>query len=238
MDTDAAKREREEREYKDYLNRMKRTLNTKIQENIFPHWRAHTSLLGWSSMNYPSILGNKKNLLHPQTNPKDSASPSKFSNLSRPITSQPEHAVRPISTEAEVRAVKMSVDPTFTDSLINKVGKQHALQTIKEYRDVIEENKRLKSAQKFSAGTLSTYTYEEKKQVIEQLNQKSENYAPLKPAASVLGPKVDPLNCRKVKQLDDIEFEDDESNEDEDTYQYKVFLSISLILYRDYQNQI
>jgi len=36
-----------------------------------------------------------------------------------------------------------------------------------------------------------------------------------------LGPKIDPLNCRKVKQLDDIEFDDDESKEDEDTYKDK-----------------
>ena len=116
----------------------------------------------------------------------------------------------------------MAVDPNFAEQLVSKVGKQHALQAIKDYKEVIEENKRLKSGEKFSAGTLSTYTHEEKKEVIEQLNKKGEDVSTLRPLSSFLGPKVDPLNCRKVKQLDDIEFEDDESKEDEDTYAYKV----------------
>jgi hypothetical protein len=41
-------KEREEKEAKEYMNRMKRTLNTRIQDNIFPNWRCHMSLHGMS----------------------------------------------------------------------------------------------------------------------------------------------------------------------------------------------
>ncbi len=47
---------------------MDEALNKNIEKNIFPHWRNHQSLkgnffsfnniLGWCSMNYPSILNN------------------------------------------------------------------------------------------------------------------------------------------------------------------------------------
>ena len=226
MDSYAYNRARKEQEYKEYLNRMKRTLNTHIEDNVFPHWRCHTSLLGWSSMNYPSILINKKNLINPHNKPKESSSQSKFSNLHYPITSPPIPRKRPISSEAEIREAKLATDPNYAETLASKIGKQHALQTIKEHRDMIEENKRLKSATKFSAGTLTTYTYEEKKDVIEQFNKQGEGFEPLRPVSSYLGAKIDPLKARKVKQLDDIEFEDDESNEDEDTYQYKVMIRL------------
>ncbi len=169
-------------------------------------------------MNYPSVLGNPKNRLKEYK--PDSG--GHFSNLQRPVVSPALRHMRPISTDAEVRAAKIAVDPNYTEQLVTRVGKVHAVQALKDYKEIIEENKRLKSGNKFSAGTLSTYTHEEKKEVVEQLNKGSEEYAPLRPISSYLGPKVDPLNCRKVKQLDDIEFDDEESKEDEDTYMYKV----------------
>lgn len=138
------------------------------------------------------------------------------------MTSEPYQRKRPISHEVEKRARRMAVDPTYADSFFSKVGKQHTIELMKEYKGVIEENKRLKSSPKFSAGVLTTCTYEEKKDVIEKLNKKSEMVSTVLPVSSVLGAKADPLKTRKVKQLDEIEFENDESEEDEDTYEYKV----------------
>jgi hypothetical protein len=168
-------------------------------------------------MNYPSVLGNPKN----RGKSFKPGGTEEFSNLRRPITSPPIPPKRPISTEAERRAAQLSKDPNYADQLASKIGKQYALQAIKQTVDSVAENKRLQSGNKFSAGTLSTYSHEEKKKIVEQLNRKAEEYAPLHPISSFLGPKVDPLNCKKVKQLDDIEFEDDESAEDEETYMYK-----------------
>ena len=227
LELELKRREREERENKEYLNRMKRTLNGRIQETIYPNWRCHTSLNGWSSMNYPSVLRSRKTLLNQQKT-VDGTFVGTFSNLSRPVTSQACQKKRPISRGIEKRANKMAVDPNYADTFFSKVGKQHTIELMKEYRDVIKENKRLKDDTKYSAGLLTTYTYEERKDVIEKLNKKSEPVSTLLPVSAVLGAKVDPLNSRKVKQLDEIEFENDESEEDEETYEYKVKLNTNL----------
>ncbi len=41
--------------YKQYADTMKSAINQSIAKNILPNWRAHNSLRGWYSMNYPSI---------------------------------------------------------------------------------------------------------------------------------------------------------------------------------------
>ena len=224
MDTDARQKEREEKEERDrktYLNRMRRTLNSRIQDTIYPKWRCHPSLNGWSSMNYPSVLRSRKTLLN-QVKPKEVTFDGKFSNLKRPLSSQIGQKKRPISHEFEDRSIRISVEPNYTESLFSKIGRQHTIDLMKEYNDAAKENQRFKGNVKFSAGVLTTYTYEEKKDVLETLNKKSQNVSTLLPISATLGAKVDPLNCRKVKQLDEIEFENDESEEDEDTYEYKV----------------
>ena len=45
-------------EYQRYMDKMSEALNKNMEKNIFPHWRNHQSMKGWSSMNYPSILKN------------------------------------------------------------------------------------------------------------------------------------------------------------------------------------
>jgi hypothetical protein len=37
---------------------MQENLNKNIQSNVFPHWRNHNSLKGWTSMNYPAVIEN------------------------------------------------------------------------------------------------------------------------------------------------------------------------------------
>ena len=44
--------------YKQYADTMKHAINQSIAKNILPNWRAHNSLRGWYSMNYPSIRQN------------------------------------------------------------------------------------------------------------------------------------------------------------------------------------
>lgn len=168
-------------------------------------------------MNYPSILTNQRNRIKTSKVDNSRESPIQRKTLISP--SLPNK--RPISTDAAQRAERLSKDPYYVDNLASKLGKQNAIQAARQCLEIIEENKKMGVNSKLSAGTLSTFTHEEKKAMVEQLNKKCEEYAPLKPISSFLGPKVDPLNCRKVKQLDDIEFEDDESNEDEDTYKDK-----------------
>ena len=70
MEAYEKKKEREEREQKEYLNRMKRTLNKQIQDNIFPQWRCHASLNGIS---FYSILRLELNeLSFDPSEPKES----------------------------------------------------------------------------------------------------------------------------------------------------------------------
>ena len=209
----------EERLQRKCINRMKRTLNTRIQDSVYPYWRAHLSLNGWSSMNYPSILGNVKKMITPE---KGREGIGRFSNLVHPQNSPPIRKKRPISNETGAKALRLSNDPVYAESFLSKVGRMHWNDLMKDYRDVLEENKKLSSPFKYSAGVISTATYEEKKQSIEFLNKSAENYSALKPISATLGPKVDPLQATKIKQLDEIEFENEESEEDEDTYEFKV----------------
>jgi hypothetical protein len=42
----AANERKQRSNYFEYLDKMQETLNKNIQENVFPHWRAHPSLKG------------------------------------------------------------------------------------------------------------------------------------------------------------------------------------------------
>lgn len=222
MDVYGRRRDHEEQLQRECVNRMKRSLNSRIQDSVYPYWRAHASLNGWSSMNYPSVLGNARKLITPE---KPREGMGRFSNLLPPLSSPSTRKRRPISNETGAKALRLSNDPAYAESFLSKVGRMHWNDLVKEHREVLEDNKRFNPKFKCSAGVISTATYEERKEAIELLNKSAENYAPLKPISATLGPKVDPLNARKVKQLDEIEFENDESEEDEDTYEFKVTLN-------------
>ena len=200
---------------------MRRTINTRIEDNIFPNWRAHHSLHGWSSMNYPSALTNKKYLTGARKT-EDKKYTGKFSNLKLPETGRPKTARRPISSEFEIKAFNMANEGGYAETFLSKVGRYHGLDYMKNYQNALEENHQMNLKEKFSSGMLTTYTYEEKKDIIKEMNKKSESTYALRPNSAVLGANVDPLHSRKVRQLDTIDFENDESDEDEKTYAYKV----------------
>jgi hypothetical protein len=67
-------------EYQRYMDKMSEALNKNMEKNIFPHWRNHQSMKGWSSMNYPSILKNPL-IRRPNEEPTraEPASKSRFS---------------------------------------------------------------------------------------------------------------------------------------------------------------
>lgn len=214
-------REREEKETKLYLNRMTRTINTRIQDNVFPHWRSHMSLKGWSSMTFPSVLKNKKDLanVYKMKHPMHTG---QFSNLRKPMTAVPLTQRRPISREEELKAIKIGTEGGYAEAFLNKMGRRHGAQLMCDYRDAVEENQKMKVADNYSSGMLTTYTYDEKKEIMEKINKKSDGYFTLRPSTAVLGPNVDPLTARKVKQLDEIHLDNEESDEDEETYADKV----------------
>jgi hypothetical protein len=47
-----------ETNYQQYLDKMDKSLNTCILNNIRPSWRNHASVKGWTSMNYPTVMDN------------------------------------------------------------------------------------------------------------------------------------------------------------------------------------
>eukprot|EP00826_Nyctotherus_ovalis_P005488 TRINITY_DN11242_c0_g1_i9.p2 TRINITY_DN11242_c0_g1~~TRINITY_DN11242_c0_g1_i9.p2 ORF type:complete len:258 (-),score=38.84 TRINITY_DN11242_c0_g1_i9:1069-1842(-) len=208
-------REREEREERECLNRMKRALNTRMHDNIFPHWQRHSTLKGWSTINYPGTLSGQRRFRTPHKEGSEAA--SAYQTLSPPIRKR-----RPISNEIELKAARIEADPAFSEAFFNKIGKQQEKTIRKNYYDIIRENKRFKVASRTSGATISTDTYEDKKKLLEKLNSKAEATSVLKPIACILGPKVDPLNSRKVKKLNEPDFKNEESDEDEDTYKFKV----------------
>ena len=214
-------REKEERETRLCINQMTKTMNRRIQENIFPHWRSHKSLRGWSCMSFPSVLKNKKDLGNPYKL-KQPVYSGKFSNLRTPVTALPLTQRRPISREQELKTHKITTVGGYAETFLNKVGRKYGMQLMSDYRDVVEENKKMNMIDKFSSGMLTTYTYEEKKAMIKEVNKKSEAYFSLRPNTAVLGPNIDPLNSRKVKQLDEIHLDNEESDEEEETYACKV----------------
>lgn len=71
---------------------------------------------------------------------------------------------------------------------------------------------------KRSAGMLTTTSYQDRINITNQLNKKSQYISPLKPMAAYCGkkpdPAKDPYDRRKVKQLDDIPFESDDEPEE------------------------
>eukprot|EP00826_Nyctotherus_ovalis_P010641 TRINITY_DN12795_c0_g3_i4.p1 TRINITY_DN12795_c0_g3~~TRINITY_DN12795_c0_g3_i4.p1 ORF type:complete len:244 (+),score=67.86 TRINITY_DN12795_c0_g3_i4:42-773(+) len=226
--------EKEERETKMYLNRMARTINTRVQNNIFPQWRSHKSLQGWSCMSFPSVLKNRKELGNVYSM-KQPVYSGEFSNLRLPVTTPPLTQRRPMSHEQEIKAVKIATEGGYAEAFLNKMGRKHGAQLMADYRDAVEENQKMKTFNKFSSGMLTTYTYEERREMTERMNKKSEDWFSLRPNTAALGPNVDPLKSRKVKQLDEIHLDNEESDEDEETYAYKVKY---LVIYRDCQEAI
>jgi len=51
-------KQRQQNNYLNYLDTMQENLNKNIQSNVFPYWRNHNSLKGWTSMNYPAVIEN------------------------------------------------------------------------------------------------------------------------------------------------------------------------------------
>lgn len=214
-------REREEKETKLYLNRMTKTINTRVQDTVFPHWRSHKSLQGWSCMSFPSVLKNRKELGNVYTL-KQPVYSGEFSNLRLPATARPLTQRRPLSQEQEVKAKKVATEGGYAEAFLSKMGRKHGAQLMADYRDAVEENQKMKAFNKLSSGTLTTCTYEERKETAAKLNKRSEDWFALRPNTAVLGPNVDPLRSRKVKQLDEIHLDNEESDEDEETFAYKV----------------
>ncbi|CDW83748.1 UNKNOWN [Stylonychia lemnae] len=73
---------------------------------------------------------------------------------------------------------------------------------------------------KLSVGTVTTTKYQERTQIFDQLNDKAREYSSILPQQNYFGqtpdPMKDPYNRRKVKQLNDISFEE---SEDEDEFE-------------------
>ena len=67
---------------------------------------------------------------------------------------------------------------------------------------------------KFSVGQTTTTKYHERAAVFEKMNEKAKEHVPLLPQSNYFGqspdPAKDPYDRRKVKQLDDISFEESE----------------------------
>ena len=215
MDLYELKRKLEEKKEREYFNRMKRTLNTRILDTIRPQWRCHSTLRGWSTINYPSLLESKRKFKTPHKEKDDSQ--NQYGTPSPPICKK-----RPISYETELKAIKMENDPLYAEAYFTKIGKVSIVDMKKKYQAIMAENKQFRSISKNSPATLTTCTYEQRKDIIEKFNKASEDVSVLKPISAIIGPKKDLLNFRKVKQLNEIEFNNSESDEDEDTYVYKV----------------
>lgn len=62
---------------------MHKALHTNIQNNIYPYWRNHNSLKGWSGMNYPSMIVN----VHNRKKQDFYNNQYEFSNIRKPKTS-------------------------------------------------------------------------------------------------------------------------------------------------------
>lgn len=77
-----------------YLDVMREALNKNIDKHVASSWRAHRSLHGWCSMNYPSTLSNP--MLKRRPNPINPES-IQFSNLNRPITAPQDRVRRPLT---------------------------------------------------------------------------------------------------------------------------------------------
>lgn len=80
-------------------------------------------------------------------------------------------------------------------------------------------------SKKLSVGTLATSKYQEQTQVFENLNDKARDFAAILPQSNYFGqtpdPVKDPYERRKVKQLNDISFEESDEDEIEDVKSLK-----------------
>ena len=76
------RRQRRKLETRRYYDSMREALNKNIDKHISTSWRAHRSLHGWCSMNYPATLSNPMLKRKPgHINPES----IEFSNLNRPL---------------------------------------------------------------------------------------------------------------------------------------------------------
>jgi len=216
-------KEYEQKEQRECLNRMKRAINIRIQDNVFPNWKCHNSLKGWSSMNYPPILSNIKRLVG-RRHPSLDNEKLKATRLIHPVNLSTTHRIRPISLYKELKAERLFADPINTESFLSKITQSHGIEALKEHKEIIKENRRYKCNDIYSAKMISTSAYEEKKNVIEKLNKIAETHSTVKPISIILGHNINPLKNRKVKQLNDIQLDNEESEEDEATYEFKVSL--------------
>lgn len=97
---------------------------------------------------------------------------------------------------------------------------QNALKSTTSWNNFHDINK------KVSVGTLSTSKYHERAQIFESMNEKAKNHSSILPLKNYFGqmpdPLKDPYDRRRVKQLNDISFEESEGEEEfEDTKHLK-----------------
>lgn len=79
-----------------YLDVMREALNKGTDKQSY-YWRAHRSLNGWTSMNYPSTLSNPMLKRRPNPiNPERIA----FTNLNKPISAPKDRVRRPLTAVA------------------------------------------------------------------------------------------------------------------------------------------
>jgi len=209
-----------------YLEKMRETLNRNIENNLFPHWRSHKSLKGWSSMNYPGVMTNPFLKQRPQPLKYDNIS---FSNLQRPKSAPSIKVQQPISQRLEaIRSQqKLSsfqnpmnlsgVGNSLADTSMNRPTTAASLMsnlspTIMNISTNQASGALLRSTpsiNKISTAALTTTKYEDKANIVEKMNERSLKFATIIPQHAYLGPKQEGFERRKVKQLDDIVFEDD-----------------------------
>ena len=88
------RREKKKFRMEKYLDKMRESLNKNIDKHVASSWRAHNSLKGWWSMNYPSTLWNPMLKRRPNHQNPESI---KFSNLNRPISAPKYKVKRPFT---------------------------------------------------------------------------------------------------------------------------------------------
>jgi len=141
--------------YDQYVDIMNKALHTNIQNNIFPYWRNHNSLKGWSGMNYPSVLVN----FHNRKKEDFYSKKFEFSNTKRPISSSIPTTIRPLSSVSSEIYQKMNNDPEYNAQQHDKMKNKYSAQYVSIGQGNFNNEKKV---EKYSAGTLATNTYGEK----------------------------------------------------------------------------
>lgn len=246
-----------------YLDVMREALNKGNDKQSY-YWRAHRSLNGWCSMNYPSTISNpmlkrRPNPLKPERREVQHSQ----DRVRRPftaITAKGKRVADPLpinhnyykATKAELLHISDSDNEqsegesvkqhTHSNNYVSEaydLGTYHAPIPIRNQvtaYTIMRENSMLPGTSKNnsvppalgfdytkkSAGMLTTTSYEDKVNIVNALNQKSQYLSPLVPMNAYCGekpnPMKDPFDRRKVKQLDDISFETDGEIEEHKNY--------------------